>query len=310
MGMFTHVFLGGHFTKNWSFIIDLGTWWLGAFYVLVYLWTLNVIAGIQRSATAATVSQWYFHRFDVPAASAQAVVRAALGHALTTSFGTICLSTLLTLLVRLPILILPGRIMAVVGFFSNAFLPGRVVVLMHPTTLTYAAIHSQPLTEAARAVAQLSFMNRPGARFGAISASKARASASSANLPHRLALLLLYSTRLLMSMALGFAAWVNTARSLAVGEGGTAVSATVKGSLYAYVVGLIAGAIGWGVLGAMEGVLTGVVDAVVVCWESEVRGGGGEGKYCREAGWLLGDGGESRVGKEPEDGDREGLLRH
>jgi len=74
----------------------------------------------------------------------------------------------------------------------------------------------------------------------------------------------------------------------------------VRGSLYAYIVGLIAAAIGWGVLGSMEGVLAGVVDAVVVCWGSEVgsqgsrggsaRGGGrGEARYCREAGWLFGE---------------------
>lgn len=88
-------------------------------------------------------------------------------------------------------------------------------------------------------------------------------------------------------------------------EGG----AGVKGSLYAYVVGLIAGAIGWGVLGAMEGVLAGVVDACLVCWGSETGAGGGGGtgrggrgpgaggrhgqaRYCIEAGWLFGDDGD------------------
>lgn len=71
----------------------------------------------------------------------------------------------------------------------------------------------------------------------------------------------------------------------------------VKGSLYAYVVGLIAGAIGWAVLGAMEGVLGGILDAVVVCWGSEMgraRAGEAEdedggGGYCAEAGALLKD---------------------
>lgn len=74
--------------------------------------------------------------------------------------------------------------------------------------------------------------------------------------------------------------------------------AGVRGSLYAYVVGLIAGAIGWAVLGAMEGVLSGILDAVVVCWGSEMGRGrlgemeeddGGVGGYCREAGALLRD---------------------
>lgn len=78
-------------------------------------------------------------------------------------------------------------------------------------------------------------------------------------------------------------------------------NAGMRGSLYAYVVGLIAGAIGWAVLGAMEGVLGGILDAVVICWGSEMgRGRLGEveeeddgedgvGGYCREAGALLRD---------------------
>lgn len=279
MAMFTRVFLGGHFMGK-LFVIDVGTWWLGVFFILVYLWTLSVESGIQRATTAATVSQWYFHRLVEPAPTSRQVVQAALNHSFTTLFGTICLSTLLTLLVRLPVLVLPRRLIALVGFCSYTLLPNSVMILTHPTTLTYAAIHSQPLTASARAVSQLAFMNTPNptnaARFRARGPSAAR---TSTVVPYNIALLLLHATRIITSFAFGFGAWVNTA---------TASSGGGRGSLYAYIVGLIAGAIGWGVLGAMEGVLTGVVDAVVVCWASEVRNG--EVKYCREAGWLLGDG--------------------
>ena len=62
----------------------------------------------------------------------------------------------------------------------------------------------------------------------------------------------------------------------------------MKGSLYAYIVGMIAAAIGWGVLGAIDGVVAGVVDAVVVCWGSE-RGRGEGVRYCMEAEWLFGE---------------------
>jgi hypothetical protein len=87
-----------------------------------------------------------------------------------------------------------------------------------------------------------------------------------------------------MSLALGFGGWVSTARTLKLEDTG------FRGSLYAYIVGLIAGAIGWGILGAMEGVLACIVDAVVVCWGSEVGSSGrGEVRYCREAGWLFGE---------------------
>ena len=77
----------------------------------------------------------------------------------------------------------------------------------------------------------------------------------------------------------------------------------MKGSLYAYVVGLLAAAIGWGVLGAIDGVVAGVVDAAVVCWGSERRGG--EVRYCREAEFLFGEDANAAV-RDPE---AEGMLR-
>lgn len=57
-------------------------------------------------------------------------------------------------------------------------------------------------------------------------------------------------------------------------------------------VGLIAGAIGWGVLGAMEGVIGGVLDGVLVCWASESKSGYERGRYCLEAEYLFGGGRE------------------
>jgi len=88
-----------------------------------------------------------------------------------------------------------------------------------------------------------------------------------------------------MSLALGFGGWVTTARSVTIQDGNSAI----RGSLYAYVVGLIAGVIGWSILGAMEGVLSCIVDAAIVCWGSEVGISNREARYCREAGWLFGE---------------------
>jgi hypothetical protein len=83
-------------------------------------------------------------------------------------------------------------------------------------------------------------------------------------------------------MALGYGGWATTSRARGVSDPG------VRGSLYAYIVGLVAGAIGWSILGAMEGVLACILDAVVVCWGSEVGSSGtGDAKYCREAGYLF-----------------------
>jgi hypothetical protein len=261
------------------------------YFILIYLWTIVQIFGFQRTITAATVSQWYFHRLVVPAPTSQTIVKAALKHSATTLFGTISLQTGLSLLVRLPLLVLPRRMTMLLGVAMYSMIPSPVAILINPLTLTYAAIHSQPLRVGARGLSQMHFLVpndattslhpntfRGGQRDDGWSAD------STPLLPYRLAKLLLHATRFIMSFALGFGGWVTTARSLRFADLG------VRGSLYAYIVGLIAAAIGWGILGAMEGVLACVVDAVVVCWGSEVGSSGqGEARYCREAGYLFSD---------------------
>ena len=289
MAMFTRVFLGGHLSnaKN-LYIIDTSTWLLGVFFVMVYLWSLGVISGIQRATTAATVSQWYFHRLTVPAPTSRQVINAAFSHSSTTIFGTICLSSLLALLIRLPFLVLPRRVLALAGICSYTVIPSTIATLTNPLTLTYSAIHSQPLVTSSRALARLAFVTPKDPDSTPF---------RTRNLPsqtplhsYTLSLLLLRATRLITALALGFGGWVSTARSLTLSTPEGAPTATIKGSLYAYIVGLIAAAIGWGVLGAIDGVVAGVVDAVVVCWGSE-RGRGEGVRYCREAESLFGDDG-------------------
>lgn len=290
--MFTRVFLGGYFSPSISrFIISVSTWWLGAYFVLMYIWTISIISGVQRGATGATVSQWYFHRNIVPAPSGGEVVWAALNHALTTIFGSISLSTLLALVIRLPLLVLPRRLAAGLSIFAYSFIPTPIAALTNPLTLTYAAIHSQSLGASARGLSQMEFIS-PLAPTTTLTPRvfASRRGNTAPLLPYRLAKLLLHATRFIMTIALGFAGWVITARQLRIS---LPDGAGVSGSLYAYVVGIVAGFIGWGVLGSMEGVLSGIVDAVVICYGSEKRMPGGGGAYCMEAAYLFGDRGSA-----------------
>jgi hypothetical protein len=287
LGMFTRVFLGGHLSKSLTkFIIDATSWWLAIYFVLMYIWTLSVISGIQRATTAATVSQWYFHRNAVPSPSSREIVVAALNHSTTTLFGTISLSTLTALLVRLPLLVLPTRLTSVISIFAYSFIPSPIAALTNPLTLTYAAIHSQSLQPSARGLSQMTFLMPEGPTTTLTPRSFNARNRSSSLLPYRLAKLILHAIRLILATALGFGGWVATARQLAITmpEG-----AGIRGSAYAYVVGLVAGFIGWGVMGAMEGILSGIVDASVICWGSE-RGMAGGGTYCVEAKILFGEG--------------------
>ena len=287
--MFTRVFLEGHSVKD-LFVPDASSWWLGAFYVVMLMWTQSVISGVQRATSGATVSQWYFHRLTDPAPSSRTVVAASFMHATGTLFGTICLSTLLTILIRLPLLLLPRRLVALFSLCFYSIVPSPIATLTNPLTLTYAAIHSQPLAVSARGLSSMSFVSTTSATTTLTpNTFSNRSNTATDNLiPYRTAKFLVHSTRYMMAFALGFGAWVATARLLPVdGE-------SYRGSLYAYVVGLGAAALGWSVLGATEGIILGIVDAVVVCWGSEMGALRGAGRpptarYCREAGELFGE---------------------
>ncbi|KAL4898434.1 hypothetical protein BDV59DRAFT_166850 [Aspergillus ambiguus] len=286
MLMFTRVFLGGHLAGSKHFIINLSSWWLGIYFILVYVWSLGVVAGIQRAVTAATVSQWYFHRLATPAPTSRQIVQAAVSHSLTTLFGTICLSRLVALLVRLPLILLPSRISSILGLFAYSLVPTPITTLTDPLALTYAAIHSQPLAVSAQGLTRMTNLSAPVATSSLHPRSFSSSRDNSPPLiPYRLSKLILHAARLMMSLALGFGGWVTTARNLGVPASG----GTVRGSVYAYVVGLIAGTIGWSVLGAVEGVIADIVDASIICWSSEVGTSGREARYCREAGWLFGE---------------------
>ncbi|KAI9368636.1 hypothetical protein BJX61DRAFT_205992 [Aspergillus egyptiacus] len=285
MLMFTRVFLGGHMSQRNSFIINVSSWWLGVYFILIYLWSLGIIAGIQRAVTAATVSQWYFHRLANPAPTSRQIVQAATVHSLTRLFGTICLSRLMALLIRIPFLVIPRRIASILSLFVYTFVPTPVATLTDPLSLTYAAIHSQPLAPSARGLLQMTNIvpSIPTSSLHPRSFSRFQETYSPL-LPYKLSKLILHAARLMMSLALGFGGWVSTARSLGV----STTHGLTRGSMYAYIVGLIAGTIGWSVLGAIEGVVADIVDASIICWSSEVGTYGREVRYCREAGWLFG----------------------
>ncbi|PYH41172.1 uncharacterized protein BP01DRAFT_418929 [Aspergillus saccharolyticus JOP 1030-1] len=285
MLMFTRVFLAGSISGSMLFFVDPSSWWLGAYYVMIYLWSLGVLAGIQRAVTAATVSQWYFHRLTTPAPTSRQIVQAATHYCLTTSFGTVCLSSLLVLLIRLPLLLLPGRISSILNLCAYSLIPTPLATITNPLTLTYAAIHSQPLAVSAHGLMQMTNLTPSVAISSLHPRSFGWSREQCASLvSYRLSKLILHAARLMVSLALGFGGWVSTARNFRVPSD----NGVVRGSLYAYMVGLIAGAIGWSILGAIESVVADIVDASIICWSSEVGVYGTEARYCREAGWLFG----------------------
>jgi hypothetical protein len=268
------------------FIIRFSSWWIGAAFVFMYMWTLSILNGVHRATTAATVSQWYFHRNAGPPTSSREIVLAALNHAVTTIFGSICQSTLLSLLIRAPLILLPRRIGSMLTSLVTFWVPTPIVALTNPLTTTYAAIHSQGLATSARGLDQMDVVSAAIPTTALTPRALRLRGQASGLLPYRLAKLLLVATRLIMATGLGFAGWVITAKQLRIqlpdGVG-------MRGSAYAYVVGLMASFIGYSVLGSMEGILSGIVDAVLICYGSERRMERGHGRFCLEAAYLFGE---------------------
>ncbi|KAL4727324.1 hypothetical protein ACLX1H_006232 [Fusarium chlamydosporum] len=287
LNMFTRVFMGGYFSKSLvRFVIQLSSWWLGAGFIFLYMWTISVINAVHRATTAATVSQWYFHRNAGPATPSREIVTAAFNHALTTIFGSLCESTLLSLLIRAPLIFLPRKLGAAVTNIASFWIPTPVIALMNPLTITYSAIHSQNLATSARGLDQMELVSPTVPTTTLTPRVLRNRGQPNGLLPYRLAKLLLVATRLIMATGLGFAGWVITAKQLRIqlpdGVG-------MRGSAYAYVVGMMASFIGYSVMGAMEGILSGIVDAVLICYGSERRMERGHGRFCLEAAYLFGE---------------------
>lgn len=236
--------------------------------IFMYLWTWGILNATQRATISATVSQWYFYRHLFPHTSSRQVMGAALGYSLTTQFGSICLSSLLHLTFRIPVLVLSRLATVSTGVTSvvtpwpvsgiyntavrvliNLASPALYILAtpsgtlsMSPLTLTNAVINSQNLKSSSLTVQNFHF----------------RLPASAWNV-HKLSKLLLVVVRVLT--ALLFAA-----------------STMARGKQIWEVV--LASFTGWFVLGSTEGLLSMIVDSIFVCYALDSAAHGG---HCTEA---------------------------
>ncbi|OLL26025.1 Choline transporter-like protein ctl1 [Neolecta irregularis DAH-3] len=124
------------------------------------------------------------------------------------------------------------------------FLPGQISSLSSPLALVYSSIKSTPLLTAARATGQLYFLDQ-----------------SHPFASYKLCKMLLFATRGTTACAMAAAAM------------------TSNGVL----VGLVAASIGWIVVGAVEGTIGMIVDAVFVCFAIDAQSNSGGYGHCRDA---------------------------
>lgn len=247
-----------------TWVQDAKSWMLGAIYILIYLWSWGIVSGIQRSITSTAVSQWYFHRHANRRVCSISTVASGLRSAMTTHFGTICFYSFLALLLRLPLLVMPTRMVSWIQLFVYNILPSSIISLTDPLVLCHAAMSSQDLIKSSRTISNLRYIDH------------GHNNPTSTN-PHswiayRLSKQILLSCRLITSLSLGFCAWVHAAYY------------QNAGSSYGYTLGLITGFSVWIVLSASEGLLSKIVDSAFVCFAID---NSGRGMHCIEADELF-----------------------
>ncbi|KAJ5595840.1 hypothetical protein N7450_002298 [Penicillium hetheringtonii] len=264
MLMFTRVFLGGHLAGPKSFIIDVGSWWLGVYFRVV----LSLVNWSDcRNSTLCHSSDC--EPVVLPSSSQPSTVFKA------DCSGGNCPCHFNSFRYHLPITLgWPTRPTASHSATIPSLITPQPFCLLTNTDTN--RLPNQPFVSHIRgdSFAAVGHLFRGLSQMAILAPSAASTSLHPglSHVPRDL-------------RPLGFGGWVTTARSLTMSSTG----GTIKGSLYAYVVGLIAGTIGWSILGSIESVIADIVDALVICWASEVGIYGREARYCPDAGWLFSD---------------------
>ncbi|ODQ53274.1 hypothetical protein SAICODRAFT_56724 [Saitoella complicata NRRL Y-17804] len=282
IAMFERVLMRGKVGMSGGWVMMPNSWWLAGWFAFMWVWTWGVFSGIQRVITAATTSQWYFYRYALPPTPSRQVANAALGTAVTTCLGTICLSSFLSISLRLPLLALPRRVHAILQLFVFSLVYAPFGRMAQPMTLTFAGVERVPLSGAARVCERLWLLAASSVDDvrGGIGGVRESGGGGGAWSVYRLAKSLLSACRLTTSLTFGLLGWIYAAR-------------VHDHSLYGYIVGLVSGAVGWTIVGGVEGGVSAVVDAVFICYALDVERGKGEAAvgvgHCREAGRCFGE---------------------
>ena len=223
------------------FVIDASTWWLAVFYILMLLWTQMIIAGIptRHHGLQQSVSGIFIDHSQTTSSSRD-IVLASFNHATGPLLGTICLSALVDLMIRLPLLILPRRFSGWFTMIVYRIVPAPLASITDPLVLTYAAI---PLAASGPSHLVASVCSRLHLQLR-VSFEEILPSNLMGSQPIVPLMQLLHATRQIMTLALGLGAWVSTARYTQLSGAGYA------GSLYAYIVGMGAGNHGMVCLGS------------------------------------------------------------
>lgn len=274
-GMFRLLFLEGRLIKG-HWILDSRVWLVASLYVILYLWACGAISSAQRCIIAGVTAHWVFYGDNhirtnpFRHLSGSALIKVHVHRCLAYQMGLVCFSSFIVLMTRIPMLVAPSRMSRIL---QHGFrLSSTLTLVSSPLTLTMATICNMPLDQVcerlSRSPLPTSTNNFPPTPASGLYSSndtqhehhqpsphnhthnqQSFQRATTSAFTYNLAKVLLTTSRATMAIIFSIGAWVHA-------------SMYYK---YAYILGLLAGFIGWIVLGAMESTLGATLDALYVC---------------------------------------------
>lgn len=221
------IFLAKAFLEGYMSIL------LVAWFSFIYLWSWRIFCSLLHAVLTIHTTIWY-SQFS---ASSQDPINGAMGtsiyRAVTFHFSSACLSGLVAVLVKGPLLILPRQISNILSGTASIALNTSAAKLLDPLTLPISVLRRCSLSTAANEV-----------RSSKLGHIDLRA--------YRLAKLFLTAGRLWCSILIGFIAWIHADHSQDVS------------SVHGYWIGIVAFFIGWTIMGSTESILGMICDALVV----------------------------------------------
>lgn len=201
----------------------------------MYLWTWSLACNLLRAVLVCVTNECYAN--DVDTWNKDGVFSRSALEVATYHFSSACLSSLLSVQIRTPMLLLPN-------YFSKVVRSSRIVLLstllankriLDPLTLPTAILERCSLSNAAEVV--------ESSQFASIDRSA-----------YRLSKFFLVAGRVSCSICVGFIAWIHADRL------------EDFSSSYGYIIAVVGLLIGWTIVGASENMLSMICDALLVCF--------------------------------------------
>ncbi|EPX71854.1 choline transmembrane transporter [Schizosaccharomyces octosporus yFS286] len=256
--LFARLFLRGSSFVGSVWVSPKSSWILASFYAFHFLWLCVFLNSLQCAILSSIVSQWFFYRNTRMTATKTNLVAHFFSDVLYNHYGLCSLSSLLRVTTKVPLHFLPRWLRHTSHLVYYMFTSVSASYVASPLALAYASIYSIPYMNASKALSQIEQLNRVNLRRRCYYLSKYT----------------LLVARSVLAVGVGVTAWNFSIHS--------------NGIFYGYLVGILGGFLAWLIIGVIEGGLSMLVDALLICSIIDISSCQGDpnGSHCYEA-WQL-----------------------